>query len=93
LNGWTATELAGIAIFIAIGLLLIRYNKPAGRVLANLTDAHWPPGGLIREDRPEKIREQREFHQTAAVMGRGLVLLFGFFMLVSGAAVLINGPE
>lgn len=79
--------------FALIGLLLLRYNKAAGRLLANLTGGHWPPGGLIREDRSEKIREQRELHATALVMCRFIALLFGAFMVIAPIAVLIHGPD
>jgi hypothetical protein len=51
-----------------------------------------PPGGLIREDRPEKIREQRELHATLVVVCRIGAVLLGGFMLVSAIVVLALGP-
>src|SRR5687767_1528197 len=93
-TGWfAATELAGLLVIMALAAAALIYNKPLARVLANMTDAHWPPGGLIREDRPEKIEQQRQFHQTARAIVRPIVVVFALFVLGISIVALIRGPN
>jgi hypothetical protein len=92
--GWfTATELAGLLVIMAFAVAALIYNKPVARVLANMTDAHWPPGGLIREDRPERIEQQRQYHQTARAMMRPMVVVMPLFALGICIVALIHGPS
>jgi hypothetical protein len=94
ITGWfAATELAGLLIVMALAGAALVYNKQVARALANMTDAHWPPGGLIREDRPEKIQQQREFHRTARAIARPMVVVFALFALGTCIVALIRGPN
>ena len=92
--GWyTAPELLGLFVIMALAIAALLYNRRVARVLANFTGGYWPPGGLIREDRPDKIAEQRELHATAVIMCRGLILFMGVGTLAACAAALAVGPE
>ena len=92
--GWfSASEFVPFLIVMAAAVAALIYNKPLSQGLAGFIGRGWPPGGLIREDRPDKIEEQRQLHQTALVMARFMVLLMAVFVLGACVVVLIHGPS
>jgi hypothetical protein len=90
---FSALELVPFLVAIALAIAALVYNKALAEGLTGFTGGRWPPGGLIREDRPEKTEERRQLHQFALVMARIGVVLLSVFTLGACAAVLIDGPS
>src|SRR3954471_23265771 len=89
---WSAGELGSFIAVAIVGICVLWWNKRAARTMANLTSNRWPPGGLISEDRPERIQEQRELHQTAVAMFRVGAIVFGTAMVVMPIYAIVRGP-
>jgi hypothetical protein len=92
LNGWSWGELATFLVVMLLALVALRYNRATARFFANLTGGYWPPGGLIREDRPERIQEQRELNSFAVASLRWAVILFSLTVFAACVVVLVEGP-
>jgi hypothetical protein len=83
----------GLFAVMAAAVAALIYNKPLSHGLAGFIGHGWPPGGLIREDRPNKIEEQRQIYRSSLVMARFMVLLMAMLALVGCIAGLIHGPS
>jgi hypothetical protein len=92
--GWfSVSELVPFLIVIVAAVAALICNKPLAQGLAGFIGRGWPPGGLIREDRPDKIEEQRQLHRVALVTARFMVPLMAVFALGACVVVLIHGPD
>lgn len=94
INGWSLTEVLGIVGCMVVMLIAAIYSRPLARAIIGMSSSYgFPPVSLPREDRPERIRQLREAHESQSRIGRIAILVAAAMTWIFGIAALIDGRE
>jgi hypothetical protein len=90
INGWSATEVLGLALLMLATLLGVMNRGSVSIALAQYT---YRPRMLPREEDPERIRETRQHHRWLARIYRVALVFVAIFIWVGAIAALIDGRD